>query len=400
MDSECSPHQAVTVCDHIDFRFDSNFSDRVLLIYMSSDQPFESPSAALFKRNERVATEQRNLANKHLRFVFVICLYNLLLSVFYTEELAFMELLNFMYNNNLRVTNASDVLDVLITANKYDVASCMEHCSRSLKNLSMTPESLLVYLDLPSTVLMSEAFLPLTVAARQFYVVHYKDMTKIKYEDIISLPFAGVEAILASDDLQVLSEDFVYVFVLKWAKTHFPNLSDRRAIIATRLAKYIRYPFMSRRMLKQVLTSNNFDNKFAQKVVTEAISFKAEVPHTTYIKDKNSVLNRWFVERAYEYRPIKVRLRDVCDIERFGFFLATMKEESCCFVLDFVVATRSKPGEEFVDIFKTISTCTSGTFFGNRNIFSIPWSRFIGEDSVCFIDGVLHIKVQLTKLSD
>ncbi|KAD4982813.1 hypothetical protein E3N88_19484 [Mikania micrantha] len=310
MDSECSPHQAVTVCDHIDFRFDSNFSDRVLLIYMSSDQPFESPSA------ERVETLYINSQVLAARSPFFYKLFsngmresqqsNVTLRINTSEELAFMELLNFMYNNNLRVTNASDVLDVLITANKYDVASCMEHCSRSLKNLSMTPESLLVYLDLPSTVLMSEAFLPLTVAARQFYVVHYKDMTKIKYEDIISLPFAGVEAILASDDLQVLSEDFVYVFVLKWAKTHFPNLSDRRAIIATRLAKYIRYPFMSRRMLKQVLTSNNFDNKFAQKVVTEAISFKAEVPHTTYIKDKNSVLNRWFVERAYEYRPIKV----------------------------------------------------------------------------------------------
>ncbi|KAD4982803.1 hypothetical protein E3N88_19474 [Mikania micrantha] len=204
MDSECSPHQAV--CDHADFRFafnDSNFSDRLLRIYMSSDQPFESPSAALFKRNERVAKERRNLANKHLR---------------------------------------------------------------------------------------------------------------IKFEDIISLPFADVEAILASDDLQV---------------------------------------------------------------VTEAISFKAEVPHkqhTTYIRDKNSVLNRWFVERAYEYRPIKIvefeQPRPHCVV------YLDLKHEVCAnlFPSDSVMSEefrfggrRSKPAEEFVTRFKSISTCTSGKNFGEKN---------------------------------
>ncbi|KAI3744090.1 hypothetical protein L1987_57165 [Smallanthus sonchifolius] len=42
----------------------------------------------------------------------------------------------------------------------------------------MTPESVLVYLDLPSTILMAEEFQSLTVTDKQFYAVHYKDITK------------------------------------------------------------------------------------------------------------------------------------------------------------------------------------------------------------------------------
>lgn len=89
-----------------------------------------------------------------------------------------MELLNFMYSNSLTVTAAPAVLDVLLAADKFEVASCMRYCSRLLRNLPMTPESALVYLELPSSVLMAEAVQPLTDAAKQFLAVRYKDITK------------------------------------------------------------------------------------------------------------------------------------------------------------------------------------------------------------------------------
>lgn len=94
------------------------------------------------------------------------------------EEAALMELLNFMYSNTLSVTTAPALLDVLMAADKFEVASCMRHCSRLLRNLPMTPESALLYLELPSSVLMAEAVQPLTDAAKQFLAVRYKDMTK------------------------------------------------------------------------------------------------------------------------------------------------------------------------------------------------------------------------------
>ncbi|KAL6982035.1 hypothetical protein U1Q18_023652 [Sarracenia purpurea var. burkii] len=95
-----------------------------------------------------------------------------------SEEAALMELLNFMYSNTLSTTTAPALLDVLLAADKFEVASCMRYCSQLLCNLPMTPESALLYLDLPSTVLMIDAVQPLTVAAKQFLAARYKDITK------------------------------------------------------------------------------------------------------------------------------------------------------------------------------------------------------------------------------
>lgn len=83
-----------------------------------------------------------------------------------------------MYINTLSVTTAPALLDVLMAADKYEVASCMRYCSRLLRNMPMTPESALHYLELPSSVLIGEAVQPLTDTAKQFLAAYYKDITK------------------------------------------------------------------------------------------------------------------------------------------------------------------------------------------------------------------------------
>lgn len=62
-------------------------------------------------------------------------------------------------------------------------------------------------------------------------------------EEVLSLPLAGIEAILSSDDLQVASEDAVYDLVLKWARTQYPKLEERKEILGSRLGRYIRFPY-------------------------------------------------------------------------------------------------------------------------------------------------------------
>lgn len=89
-----------------------------------------------------------------------------------------MELLNFMYSNTLSTTSAPALLDVLMAADKFEVASCMRYCSRLLRNMPMTPESALLYLELPSSVLMAEAVQALTDAAKQYLAARYKDISK------------------------------------------------------------------------------------------------------------------------------------------------------------------------------------------------------------------------------
>ncbi|RZC84976.1 hypothetical protein C5167_047760 [Papaver somniferum] len=362
-----------------------------------------------------------------------------------SEEAALMDLLNFMYSNTLSVTTATGLLDVLMAADKFEVASCMRYCSRLLRNMPMTPDSALLYLELPSSVLMAEAVQPLTDAAKQYLAARYKDVTKFS-EEVLNLPLAGLEAVLSSDDLQVASEDAVYDFVLKWAKMHYPKIEDRREVLGSRLGRLIRFPYMTCRKLKKVLTCNDFDHDLTSKVVLEALFFKAEAPHRqrTLAAEESAVTNRRFVERAYKYRPVKVvefeLPRQQCvvylDLKReecvnlfpsgrvysqafhlggqgfflsahcnmdqqssfhcFGLFLGMQEKGSVSFAVDYEFAARSKPSEEYVSKYKGNYTFTGGKAVGYRNLFAIPWTNFMADDSVYFINGILHLRAELT----
>ncbi|KAI3842759.1 hypothetical protein MKW98_015426 [Papaver atlanticum] len=362
-----------------------------------------------------------------------------------SEEAALMDLLNFMYSNTLSVTTATGLLDVLMAADKFEVASCMRYCSRLLRNMPMTPDSALLYLELPSSVLMAEAVQPLTDAAKQYLAARYKDVTKFS-EEVLNLPLAGLEAVLSSDDLQVASEDAVYDFVLKWAKMHYPKIEDRREVLGSRLGRLIRFPYMTCRKLKKVLTCNDFDHDLTSKVVLEALFFKAEAPHRqrTLAAEESAVTNRRFVERAYKYRPVKVvefeLPRQQCvvylDLKReecvnlfpsgrvysqafhlggqgfflsahcnmdqqssfhcFGLFLGMQEKGSVSFAVDYEFAARSKPSEEYVSKYKGNYTFTGGKAVGYRNLFAIPWTNFMADDSLYFINGILHLRAELT----
>lgn len=362
-----------------------------------------------------------------------------------SEEAALMDLLNFMYSNSLSTTTPSALLDVLMAADKYEVASCMRHCSRLLRNLPMTCESALLYLDLPSSVLMGDAVQPLTDAAKQFLAARYKDITKFQ-DEVLNLPLAGVEAVLSSDDLQVASEDAVYDFVLKWARMHYPKLEDRRDILGTRLARLIRFPYMTCRKLKKVLTCNDFDRELASNVVLDALFFKAEAPYRqrSLVAEESNASYRRFVERAYKYRPVKVvefeLPRQQCivylDLKReecanlfpagriysqafhlggqgfflsahcnmdqqssfhcFGLFLGMQEKGSVSFAVDYEFASRSKPTEEYTSKYKGNYTFTGGKAVGYRNLFGVPWTAFVADDSPYFINGILHLRAELT----
>ncbi|GFP92605.1 BTB/POZ domain-containing protein pob1 [Phtheirospermum japonicum] len=362
-----------------------------------------------------------------------------------SEEAALMDLLNFMYSNNLPRTTPTALLDVLMAADKYEVASCMRHCSRLLRKLPMTSESALLYLDLPSTVLMSDMVQPLMDTAKQYLAARFKDLSKF-HEEVLNLPLAGIEAILFSDDLQVASEDAVYDFVLKWARVHYPKLDERREILSTRLLRFVRFPCMTCRKLKKVLTCSDIEPEVASKVVLDALFFKAEAPYrqrTLAAEEANASFRR-FVERAYKYRPVKVvefeTPRQQCvvylDLKReecaqlfpagrvysqafhlggqgfflsghcnmdqhssfhcFGLFLGMQEKGSVAFTVDYEFASRTKPSEDFVSKYKGNYTFTGGKAVGYRNLFGVPWTAFIADDSPYFINGILHLRAELT----
>ncbi|CAK9173857.1 unnamed protein product [Ilex paraguariensis] len=122
-------------------------------------------------------------------------------------------------------------------------------CNQLLQKLPMTCEAAFLYLGLPSTLLTAQAVQPLTEVAKQFLAGWFKDITKFQ-EQVKSLPLAGIEAALSSDELQVATEDAVYDFVLKWARTYYSKLQEQREILGTPLARLIRFSYMTWRKLK------------------------------------------------------------------------------------------------------------------------------------------------------
>lgn len=89
-----------------------------------------------------------------------------------------MDLLKFMYTNKLSATTPTEVLYVLMAANKFEVESCMRYCSLFLQKLNMTTESALVYLSIPFNESMANAVWPLTDAAKQFLARRYRNITR------------------------------------------------------------------------------------------------------------------------------------------------------------------------------------------------------------------------------
>ncbi|XP_060206913.1 BTB/POZ domain-containing protein POB1-like isoform X2 [Lycium barbarum] len=363
-----------------------------------------------------------------------------------SEEAALMDLLNFVYTDTLSTTTPTFVLDVLKTAYKFEVASCMRYCSRLLQNYRMTCESALLYLDLPFNISMADEVLPLTNAAKQFLASHFKDLTKFQ-KKVLNLPLAGIEAVLSSDDLQIASENAVCDFALKWARMHYPKLEERREIWNSRLCHLIRFPCMTSRKLKKVLiTCNDFDSGLASKLVFEALSYKAEALHRQrlIVAEAGKELEYRYVERAYKYRPVKAFVckmlrqqyliylileRDVCAslfpsgrvysqafhlggqvfflsahcnmdqqsaFHCFGLFLGTQENGSASLAVDYEFAARIGPGGKHVSKYKGNYTFTGGKIVGCRNLFGVAWTTFLAEDSIYFIDGTLHLCAELS----
>ena len=66
-----------------------------------------------------------------------------------------------------------------MAADKFEVLSCMRHCSQLLSSLPMTTDSALLYLDHPCSILKADEVRPLTDAAKEFLANKYNDFAKL-----------------------------------------------------------------------------------------------------------------------------------------------------------------------------------------------------------------------------
>jgi hypothetical protein len=71
-------------------------------------------------------------------------------------------------------------------------------------------------------------------------------------------------------------------------------------------------------------------------------------------------------------------------------------KRSVSFAVDYEFSARSKPTEEFVSKYKGNYTFTGGKAVGYRNLLGMTWTEFMADDSLYFINGVVHLRAELT----
>ncbi|KAF9610542.1 hypothetical protein IFM89_023207 [Coptis chinensis] len=224
-----------------------------------------------------------------------------------SEEAAVFALIFFIYSNTLSVTCATSLLDLLVTADKYEVPSCMRYCCKLLQNLPMTLDIALDYLNLPSAVLCVEIVQQLTKRAREHLLGWYKDFTN----NVIKVP----------------SEDYVFEFLLKWSRTRYPKLEDQREVLDSCLHHLIRFQYMTCRKLSELLNLNDLSQSVARGYAFHALMFKAETPHRQRLLSVEDPVAR-FVQRNYIYRPVKVVEFELPKPQTVVYF--ELRREDCC----------------------------------------------------------------------
>ncbi|XP_047319630.1 BTB/POZ domain-containing protein POB1-like isoform X2 [Impatiens glandulifera] len=359
-----------------------------------------------------------------------------------SEETALMDLLGFMYSNTLSTSSVSGFLDVLMVADKFKAPSCVKYCSRLLQRLPITCVYALVYLDLPSIVGMVAAVQPLVFAATQYFTCRYNNFMKYK-KDLLKLPCAVIEVVLSCDDLEVDSEDDIYDFVLEWVNLHHPISDERRSILTTKLSEHVRFPFMSCKKLREVLSCGDFDSLVSSKLVLGALLFKVDPSYRHHALTTGIPI----VGRDYKYIPITVvefqspreqvtvyfnlkredctrrfplhRIysqsfdlagqsfflsahwthNDAHDFRSFGLFLGMHDDKSLSYVsVDYQFFAKIKPSEEFTIRYGGSYNFSGGKTVGCINMSGLPWTLFLDEESNFFINDVLHLRVDLVVL--
>uniref|UniRef100_M8BEG1 Kelch-like ECH-associated protein 1 n=1 Tax=Aegilops tauschii TaxID=37682 RepID=M8BEG1_AEGTA len=362
-----------------------------------------------------------------------------------SEENSLMELLRFMYSGKLTTIEPTLLLDILMPADKFEVPACIRYCSQLLISRPMTTESALLYLGHPCSILMAAEVQSLVRAAKGFLANKYKDFDKFQ-DELMNISLVGIEAIFLSSDLHVLCEDVVYYFLLKWARVrYYYSEEERRKVLSYRLLPLVRFSNMSCDALQKVLTCEDvdIDHEYLTKHIAEVLLHKA-YPNQMEGGLAANVTTCWqFAERAYDFRLLRVVAfnqpcpqvtvymdlkRDECSrlfpsggicsqmfhlaghkfyllanckmVEQatsysFALSLHIFDEPAGSICLDIEFAARTKPIGKFVSKYGYKNTMTGDWSQGCSDLFGMPWSTFIADDSL-FIDGVLYLRADLT----
>ena len=195
-------------------------------------------------------------------------------------------------------------------------------------------------------------------------------------DEVMRLPLASIEAIFSCDDLQVASEDFVYHLILKWSRPHYPELEERQEILVSRLSRFIRFPYMSCGKLKKVLTCTDFDHEECLNLFPSGRVY-SQVFHLG---------GQGFFLSAH------CNLDQQSSFHCFGLFLGMQDKWSVSFPVHYEFAAESTPSNtRATTLLLGARQWATGTFLVFHGL-----SSFLKTVNTSFINGVLHLRAELT----
>jgi hypothetical protein len=201
-------------------------------------------------------------------------------------------------------------------------------------------------------------------------------------DELMRIPLAGIVAVLSRNRLKIASEEAVYDFVLRWADCQYPNSEERRKILGSRLLPLV--PIM--RAMKNVITINQPSYKL-------------------YINLERERCSRLFLSgseycRQFRFMGHLFVLSAHCNMDSsnsFGLLLEMPVEDKELVrrTIDYKFEAKTRLTLEFDTKYE--STCTIGSREDVRckDLFSVPWTNFIADDSPFFIDDILHLRIHL-----
>ncbi|KAL8150758.1 hypothetical protein V2J09_020566 [Rumex salicifolius] len=251
---------------------------------------------------------------------------------------------------------------------------------------------------------------------------------KSKQEEAMSLPLCAIEAVLGSDNLEVNLEDVVFDFILKWARSHYPSLKERRKILTNHLVRFICFASMSHLKLKEIV-SDSFPAELVYeqipKLVQNAIFSKDQLDHPRRVYKYRliemvtlkSVQPRrivYFKMKKQECAAMLLRepiyTKAFClggrrfslfayrytnnSLYHFSLYVKMKGSESESCRLKFEISVMKKP----LNVFQVQSTADLTLTQTNmlKGYWLFSWTDLMRDESVYFIDGILHLRARLT----
>ncbi|KAK2421956.1 BTB/POZ domain-containing protein [Trifolium repens] len=221
----------------------------------------------------------------------------------------FLELINFLRTDVSNLNTEEDLINLLVVADQFLVASCVSFCVQALlDHFPLTVEKALFYLDIP---LLSADIKPLKDASQNHLVEMFNPFTKNKNKrEVIDMPLYGIKSMLESDDLIVKSEDEIYDFVHEWIGHQHLSPREKEQIMCE-LTPCIRFKYLSLRKMKEIYQSDKFDSS----VVIESLLLKLSSAH-----------HHQDTARSYQIRSVKFLEFDTPRVHTVVYFNVKHKE--------------------------------------------------------------------------